>query len=350
MGTWRGPGWGRMGILGGLTLLVLLLIWRVRAVLTPFFFAALVAYLLHPGVTYLERRGLPRGWAVLVLYLAGALGLVGAGLFLLPPLAEEANRLGQNLPGYLRALEAGLTRWEHGYSRLPLPPLLRSALDEFRRGMERRLLAGLRGGAHHVLGLFPGLVSLVISPLLAYYLLRDAPLIREHFLKALPTAWRCEVQELLGRIDRVLTDFIWGQLRVAAVVGVLAAAAAYLLGVRYALLLGAVAGVTDLIPYFGPLIGAVPAVLLGLLRSPTTAFWIALCFLAIHELEGSVIAPNIVGESVGLHPLVVILALLAGVELGGLWGMLLAVPTAGVIKILAQYLHGRLAAPPAAHR
>ena len=114
------------------------------------------------------------------------------------------------------------------------------------------------------------------------------------------------------------------------------------LGIPLAFLIGVIAGVTDVIPYVGPIAGAIPAVMLGMERSPIIAVYAILGFVAIHQLEGAVIGPKIMGDYVGLHPLVVIFAILAGGEMGGLVGLLLAVPSAAVIKVIFGHLYRRL--------
>jgi len=150
--------------------------------------------------------------------------------------------------------------------------------------------------------------------------------------------------ELCSRVNKVVGRFVRGQLIVSVVVGGLVALGLSLLGVRYALFLGVLAGLFDIIPYFGPVLGAIPALVLAFLRDPLTALWTLLMFVAVQQLEGSVLSPKIVGEQVGLHPLTVIFSVLAGGELLGVTGMLLAVPAAATVKVTAGFIGEKLMA------
>jgi predicted PurR-regulated permease PerM len=132
---------------------------------------------------------------------------------------------------------------------------------------------------------------------------------------------------------------------VAVVVGLLSTVWMIVLKIPFALLIGAVAAVTDVIPYLGPVAGAIPAVLLGLTRSPWVSLYAVLGFVVIHQLEGTVISPKVVGESVGLHPLVVIFAILAGGAIAGFWGLIIGVPLAAVLRVVLQHGYRRLTIP-----
>jgi predicted PurR-regulated permease PerM len=159
---------------------------------------------------------------------------------------------------------------------------------------------------------------LVLAPFLAYYLLRDWEIIRRSALSLIPINSHAEALSLFGRLHRLGSGFIRGQLIVSGFVALLITFGLATLGVKYALLIGLLGGIFDIIPYFGPLIGGAPAVLLGLTRSPATAVWAALWIFLVHQIEGTILQPRIMGEHVGLHPLTVIFAILAG-SMGTFW-------------------------------
>ncbi|MCL4370406.1 MAG: AI-2E family transporter, partial [Chloroflexi bacterium] len=154
---------------------------------------------------------------------------------------------------------------------------------------------------------------------------------------ALPRAVRSRFRGLVRDLDAVLSGFVRGQLLVASSVGLMAGVATWLLGLRYAVVIGVLAGVADVIPYFGPVIGALPAVLLGLAVSPWRALQVTLAFVIIQQLENAVVGPLLIGDQVRLHPLVVIFAVLVGGTLAGVWGMLLAVPAVGMTRVLWEF-------------
>jgi predicted PurR-regulated permease PerM len=191
-------------------------------------------------------------------------------------------------------------------------------------------------------GVLSRALYLVLAPFLAYYLLRDAEVVSRAVLSLIPLHFRDEALGLLSRLNRVGIGFIRGQIIVSAIVGLMVTIGLAVLGIKYAVLIGVVAGIFDVVPYFGPLIGGVPAVILGLLRSPSTAVWAAVWIFVVHQIEGVFLQPRIMGEHVGLHPLAIVFAILAGGDLFGIWGMLVAVPVAAVVKVCGSYLIEKL--------
>jgi predicted PurR-regulated permease PerM len=323
-----------------LTVIGIITVWllvQARGVLAPFLLALLLAYVLEPLVVSLVRVGLARRWAILLLYAIGGTFVFLFFWFVVPSLADEVTRFSEQAPDVIGRWQAGaealLSRYRQSASLLGLGEALDRAVARFEAGVLRQadgLLATL-------LSVPRGLVAAVLAPLLAYYVLRDLDVIRRRVLGAVPLRLRPEVIVLGERLDRVVGGFIRGQLTVAAIVGVLVALACALLGLRYPVLIGVIAGVADIVPYFGPVIGAIPAIAAGLAISPMRALQVAVALLLIQQLENSVIAPVLLGGRVGLHPLFVVLAVLAGGHFGGIVGMLVAVPLLGVLRVLVNF-------------
>ena len=235
----------------------------------------------------------------------------------------------------------GLQRWARDAG---LPPELRESLDRSITNIEVRSVAALHRLVDiQTLEAAAGfLFSLALAPFLAFYLLKDLDYFRERFVRSLPRRWRQDIIQLLRELDRVISGFVRGQVLLGLSVGALAAAASSLLGLRFAVLLGIWAGLMEFIPYVGPVLGAVPAVLSGLAQSPWRGLQIALVFLIIQQLENAVLSPKIMGESVGLHPIGVLLVVLAGGYLAGPWGLILAVPAAALVRVLWSFVVARL--------
>lgn len=321
------------------------LLWRVRRVLTPLLLAALLSYLLLPAVQLLERRKVPRGPAILILY--AGLGCAAAALLwlVLPYLAAEIEALATAFPEQTARLEDLTLDILKRLERTSLPAAVREAAADLTLRAEQTLAAALSRVAGGILGLFTGVFYLLLAPVLAYFIMRDWPALRQSVLMLFPPRHHGHLVTLGRRIDEVLSGYIRGQLIVSSVIGLLIAAGLAVLGVRYALVLGLIAGAFNVVPYFGPLMGAVPAVMLALLESPATALWTVALFFGVNQLESAVLSPKVVGDMVGLHPITVILAVLAGAELSGLFGMLLAVPFAAVLKVGGQVLAERWMRP-----
>jgi predicted PurR-regulated permease PerM len=320
---------------------------RVRGILPPFVLAAVLAYILNPLVNHLVRHGFSRLGALVFVYAVVIMaGGVALGL-LVPAMLVELGRLADFVPGYFASLQELAGNLQARYSRVQLPQPIRQAIDEAIGSAQRILLRFVAAAAQAVLGLFSALFSLALAPVLSFYLLKDLDRFRSGVRRLIPPTDRAGVWGLLSELSGVVSGFIRGQLTVAALVGLLVTGALALLGIRFAVLLGLVAGVAEIIPYFGPVIGAIPALAVAAAGSPLDLVKVAVAFIAIQQVESVIIAPRIIGDRVGLHPLGVIFALLAGFELYGVAGMIGAVPAAGMLRVLLlRWLAGAGRAPP----
>lgn len=310
-------------------------LYRVREVITPFILGSLIAYLLYRPVLWLEKKGLSRVLAILFLYLL--LGGVAFGLvfIILPRFWHEIRDLANYLPDYYDAM---LNYWnQHGRNTLsiidftPLKVHLKSMANNWLKDMASGLIDS-----------FSTIMDIIFSPILGYYILRDWDKLRDGFISIWPVRKRESVRYFGAEIDLVLQAFVRGELTVCLIEGALVGIVTALLGIKFALLIGVLAAIAELFPYFGPFLSGIPAVGMALLQSPRLALYTLVAFLIIQQIEANLISPRIIGDRVGLNPLLVIFALLAGGVLFGLWGMLLAVPMAAVIKVVGQLTYRRL--------
>lgn len=319
----------------------LLTAYLARSLFLSFVLAAALAYLVHPLVAALERRGHSRSLAISLSFAAVTVVVTALVLSLLPDLATQLSRLASSLPDYAARADYAANRLEATYLRM-IPLVLSRYLDQRIFASEEALLTLVRHLLDGVVQVVRMALWLAMAPIIAFYLLRDGARWKELALDLLPAAWRGEAVLLLARVDALLSAFLRGQLLVCAVVAFLSWAALVLLGVPWAVLLGLFAGLAELIPYFGPLIGAAPAVAVALLAGPWGALKVAGAFFLIQQLEGNIISPKLLGDRLGLHPLAVIVALVAGGTFG-LAGLLLAVPLCALVVTLIRFLAGRLA-------
>jgi predicted PurR-regulated permease PerM len=335
-------------VLGGLVLATGWGLWTIRPVLAPFLFAILIAYLLAPLVNGVARWGLSRGWAILLVYVL--LGLVGALSIwkILPSAVVETRRLAQAIPSYAESVRNLVIGFQQRVRTLGVHPDVIDMVDRNLIDIENRSLTALEAlvGPKSLGHMVSMLASLILAPFLAFYLLKDMERFKERFVRTLPQRYRPEIVGLLRSVDGVLAGFVHGQILLALIVGTLAATACWLLGLRYALLIGIWAGLTECIPYVGPLLGAIPALLTGFGRSTWLGLETALAFAAIQQFENAVLSPKIMGDRVGLHPVVVMFSVLAGGYLLGAWGLILALPMAGILRVLWLFLIARLTEPP----
>lgn len=331
-------------LLATAAIVVVALLVRVRGVLTPFYLAAAIAYISHPAVNLLEERQVPRSLAILLVYIAFGILLFLPAMAVFPRLTAEIEQMLAKLPEQTKRLEGVTESVAFDMRRLRFPGEVEEVYRVAIGRVERLLEEFASRLAAVVVGLLSQVFSLILAPFLAFYILRDSGALVRAATAWLPSSSRRHVLELLQRVNRVVGGFVRGQLMVSVAVGCVVAIGLSLLGVRYAVVLGVFAGLADVVPYFGPIISAVPAVALGLMESPLTALWVVLLLVAVQQLEGSILSPKIVGERVGLHPLTVIFSVLVGGELLGVVGMLLAVPTAAALKTVVAYVADQIVA------
>ncbi|HYF95926.1 MAG TPA: AI-2E family transporter [Symbiobacteriaceae bacterium] len=331
-------------VIGGLVLATGWGLWVIRPILAPFLLAIVVSYLIAPLVNLLSARGLNRGWAIIAVY--AALVIIG-GLSVfkgLPQAIVQMQRLNEAIPAYSLRARILVDDLQYRVQTTGLPPELSDVMGRQISDLEARSARALGSLLSiHTLSRAAGFVaSLILAPFLSFYMLKDIERFKERFVLSLPRRYRHEILRLLRALDGVLAGFVRGQILLSLAVGSLAVLATALLGLRYSLLLGIWAGLTEFIPYVGPVLGAIPAVLTGFAVSPLLGFEVLLAFAIIQQLENAVLSPRIMGESVGLHPLAVMFAVLAGGYLLGGWGFIVGLPVAGLIRVLWSFLVAHL--------
>lgn len=319
-------GWGTVAVAALWTAFLL------RQVLIPFVVALALSYVLEPPVRSLHRRGLHRISAILVVYaLVGLLiGLVV--VFLIPQFLQELGELSREIPKYTKRLSALASTWQKKYSSFPLPDSVRHAVDNGIKGLEGESLKAITSTVESIWGLAGSAWTLILVPFLSFYMLKDAEYFRRLFTKVIPPETRSYWLSLLQDCDRVLSGFIRGQVIIAFIVGASLAVVAAVLRLPFPLLLGMIAGFGEFVPYFGPIIGSVPAMVFAANQSSQTFLQMLMAIIIIHQVEQAVLFPLIMGDSIGLHPLLVIFALLLGGHFFGLPGLIVAVPLAGILR------------------
>jgi predicted PurR-regulated permease PerM len=181
----------------------------------------------------------------------------------------------------------------------------------------------------------------VIIPFWLFYVLNDATKARNTVYRLIPKEARADVRCIVRIVDNLLSAYIRGQLILCLVVGVMAVVLLFVLGIELALLFGTVAGILEVIPILGPYLGAIPPVLVALIKRPILALWVAVGFAAIQQIENTFLVPRISGRAVRFHPAVVMVIVVVAAEVAGLWGLLLAVPVTAAVRDVYQYLYLR---------
>lgn len=332
----------RLVFLGAVFFLGAYLLYMVRGIMLPFILALVLAYVLNPFVGVLEEYRFTRTSALAVIYIIGIGIVIAAFVYGIPVVVRELTELAAAIPHLTAEAQSLILSLYQRYRSIPIPASISQVFMDNVRNIEAVLVQGIQGAIDTLLGFFSNLFSLILAPILAFYLLKDWEHIGRRIRSLFPVAWESTITALWEDVDRVLIGFIRGYLLASVLVGVLTAIGLTLIGMDYTVLLGIIAGFTNFIPYFGALIAAVPVVALALLQSPTLALQAVVVMTVVQQLESNFITPAVLGETVGLHPITIVFVLLAGGSLFGFLGLLLAVPVAAVARIIFGYIFSNI--------
>ena len=328
--------WSLIGLLVLAYFFLRYVVYPVRIIFPPLVVSMILVYLLNPLVSGMERRGIARIWGTLITYVI-FLGIVGTLITItVPVVADQVESFARQGPSLIDEFSRGLRDFSE---RVGLPitaaaPEGRGVFDFF-----GRLVSFTQG-------LFGAAVVFIVGPILAFYFLVDLPKIKRGLRAVIPSRRRAEFESVLEKVGKAIGGFFRGQLLVALFVGVASSMVLWAVGLHFWAVVGLVAGLFNLIPLIGPFIAAIVAVLIafttdsaggGLLNLDPglpLAVGSVVALLIVQQIDNHIMSPNIVARTVNLHPVTVMLGLLAGGTLLGLWGMLLAVPVLASVKIL----------------
>lgn len=335
-------------ILGmGLLLVVLAsaLFYYSSTVFLQLFIAFALAYMLNPTVEFLERKGVKRLYGILLVFCVTTVLCVVSAVFLVVSITGEFSNIQLNMPAYAQHLyeitPVSIKEYLGVETTDKLALRLNELLQQARNAapdLLKPLLAFLQRALTSTVGVLLAVLGYLIIPVYLFYLLFDLPQLKNFIILYIPERYRLVYAIKLAEVDTVLSGFIRGQLSVCAILALLYSVGLYAIGIDLAIAIGTLAGITFIIPYVGTIIGICLSVVMALLKFNDFLHPL-LClgwFGLIQLLEGAIITPKIVGDTVGLHPLVAIVALLIGGQLFGIAGMLLAVPVTAVLQVFLR--------------
>ncbi|MDI9476631.1 MAG: AI-2E family transporter [Natronincolaceae bacterium] len=322
----------------------------IYEILSPFIFAIILAYLLNPLVTYIETKGIKKLWAIFIVYFAIGLVTLVFSVTLFPRLTLEIKKLLNDLPQIGNNCYNYIYRIYERYNRSVqnLPDEFDGIKKAFQPDIlnvdrvENFIIQGISTVTDFLLSMFSRIVNIILIPILAFYFLKDADKFRNMLVSTIPKPRRREAIDIANDVNGVLSGFIRGQLIVAVLVGILTTISLLILKVEFAVVIGMIAGLTDIIPYFGPIIGIIPAIVFASLGGTKKVLWVILVFVAIQQVMSGIVSPKIVGQNVGLHPIIIILSLIVAGKFFGIFGLLVAVPVVGIIRVIGKHLMGHI--------
>lgn len=338
-------------LLLAVTLTLGFLLYLLAPVLTPFLAAALLAYLGDPLVDRMEAKGLPRTAAVVVMFVLLLSVMAGLVLLLVPALQHQLVALAKALPTYVDWAQTNLAPWLSKTFGVDASILDWSSLKSTAKTTAQQHWSQFGGAAGGIMSwlsssgmaLMSVVANLVLIPVVTFYLLRDWDCLVLRLRGLLPRKWEPTAVQLATDSDAVLGSFLRGQLLVMLALGTIYSLGLWWVGLELALIIGLVAGLVSFVPYLGFIIGIVLAGIAAIMQFHE-AYYLLLVLAVFgvgQALEGMLLTPMLVGDKIGLHPVSVIFAVMAGGQLFGFVGVMLALPAAAVIMVLLRHLHQR---------
>ena len=338
----------RLVLVAAILVVVLGLLVLARGALFPFILSGILAYLLYPAVAAVEslmpwRKRWPnasRISAILLIYVAAVAVLVGALAAIVPPAFREATGFVEDVPELFERARTTIEGWNEQYTSR-VPEDIRTEIEEALQSSTSVLIGAAQGLLGKIVGTVTNTVTtaigLAIVPFLLFYLLKDREVAVEGFYSLMPPEAQRHTRNVVAIVNRVLGAYVRGQLTLMVVVGLSAFLGLFLLGIKFSVLLGIVVGVTELIPVIGPLLGAIPGVLVTLATSPEDLIWVVLLYVGIQLVENTLLVPRIQGHAVNIHPGIVMVILVVGSEVAGLWGVIVGVPLVATGRDVFKY-------------
>jgi len=334
---------------------VVFVLYLVKGALFPFVIGIVLTYLLYPIVRIVEKvlpgktlyPKLSRGISIAIVYLLAIILLIGAILLIVPPLFAQSTELISKLPVFVTEAINSVEGWNKEYSN-SIPEPLRSeiggilaAIGWIIDNLGNIVLSYLHGFLGRVavaaVHAFTLVIGLIVVPIFVFYLLKDREKVRESFVDIFPADSQIHVVYVLRILNRVVGAYVRAQVTLAAVVGFFISIGLILIGIDYGILLGVVAGMFEFIPIIGAWLGFIPALVVVLSTSPDKFIWVLLLYGGVQLMQGAFLVPRIQSFAIKIHPLLILVSIVIGSEIGGLWGVILGPPIAASTKELIVY-------------
>jgi predicted PurR-regulated permease PerM len=317
----------------------------IGAVFVPLIISGFLYYILNPVVVALQKiplgkvKNVSRGWAITIVMLLLLGILVALVLTLLPALVDQISGLIKNIPVLVDTIQ----HWGNQLSKINFSKEygIDFNLDKLQQEVQnigKTVVSGMATSLSAVIAKLTGFtVTAITVPVMTIYMLNDGHKLSPFVQKVFPERQRSRISDILGRLNKTLAQYISGQVVEMIFVGVFTAIGYFVIGQKYALLLGVFAGITNMIPYVGPYIGLVPALFVAITDSIWQVVWVIAVVLIVQQIDSNLIYPRVMGASLHIHPLTIIVLLLAAGNIAGIAGMILAVPFYAVIRTIIVY-------------
>jgi len=330
-------------------LVAVLVLYLIRDVLGAFVLGAAIAFLIQPAIHRLTELGLPRILAIGLIFVAILLALAGIVLLVLPLFINEVGQLQSQAPSLAAEAQRRITELQGSpVSIFGINVNLATSTETVSSHLRDYLLGQFGNAVSIGLTALTTLLQILLMFVVAFLLALDEHSVRRVLRRMVPSDYRTDFDQIWRRVRRMLYAYVRGQIIVAGMIGILSGIGCAVLGLPDAVALGLLAGITAIIPYLGPFVGALPAVLVGLAAGgPFKALLVVILYFVVSNVILNFVYPKVMGDAVRLPPLLVIVALIAGFSWAGILGMFVAVPLAAILRILFDHIYPRLYEKPA---
>jgi len=316
--------------------LCLVFLFMIKDVLAILFVALILSAAVDPLVDKWEKHKIPRGIGVLLIYMGMFAVLFLTVYLLIPPIASEIQQLSINFPDYYNKFldtTSGIRTFstDHGFAQ---------NFDSWVETIRGNIPNAIKSVFGTVFNVFGGILSVFVVLVIGFYFTVEESSLKNAVKFFLPKKYHEHILALINKVQEKIGSWLVGQLVLCLIVGVLSYVGLLILGVKYALVIALFAAVGEFIPYLGPIISAVPAVFLSFVQSPLKGLLVLILFIIIQQLENNLLVPKVMQKAVGLNPIASMVAMLIGAQLGGVVGIILAIPVATAISVIIKEYWG----------
>lgn len=317
----------------------------ISSIFVPIIISGFLTYLLLPFIRLLKKikfgngRRMPHLLAVFIVLIVFLVIVIASFIVLIPSLVTQIAKLVENIPGLVQSsqhmiLEASHWQWVQEMG-------IKDHMGELQSQLAKFMGSFVQGTANSLSTLIGTMTSITITaitvPVMTFYMLNDGDRLVPAIQRFFPASRRDNVADVFSRLNKTISQYISGQAIEMLFVGVFTTVGYFTIGQKYALLLGVIAGITNLIPYVGPYIGIVPALFVAIFQGPWQVVWTIVVVVIVQQIDGNLIYPKIIGNSLNIHPLTIIILLLAAGNIAGIGGMILAIPAYAIVRTLTIY-------------
>jgi predicted PurR-regulated permease PerM len=329
-------------------IVAVVILYLMRDFLGAFVLGAAIAFLIQPAVTRLEGLGIPRMLAIGIVFVVIIVAMAGLVLLIVPLGVKEVGQLQRQIPSLATSAQNTINSLQGSPIQfLGMTIDVKSTTETINTHLKDFLLGQFGNAVTIGVTALTTLLQVVLMFIVAFLLALDATNVRKVLRRLVPNDYRTDFDQIWRKVRKMLYAYVRGQLIIAGLIGILSGIACAALGLADPIALGLIAGITALIPYLGPFIGAVPAILVGLAAGPVKALLIAIVYFLISNVILNFVYPKVMGDAVRLPPILVIVAFIAGFSWAGILGMFVAVPIAATLRILFDHIYPRLYEKPA---